>query len=139
MIKKYKLVSLYVLLFIATSDCYSQPKDTLAYKKITSDTTRFEHFAGIQITKDTHDVIILIKHDSLYVTYKNKNHHVRSFQELNDFVKYVLMDRKGASFAVFNYFESAYESKKSYDKVVRILKKNKIYDFATGVAYPAGR
>ena len=127
---------LLILFYYLIGDCYGQTRDTLAYFKTAPDTPRVERFPGITITKDTHDVIILIKHDSLYVTYKNKNHRVRSFQELNDFVKYVLMNKKNASFAVSNYFDDADKSNKSFDKVVAILKKNKIYDFAKGTSYP---
>jgi hypothetical protein len=134
LIKKSVLL---ILLYYILGDCYGQKKDTLAYFKTAPDTPMIERFEGIKINKVTYDVVILLKHDSLYVTYKDKNHHVRSFQELDDFIKYVLMNKKDASFAVSNYFDGTYESSKSFDKVAALLKKNKIYDFARGSTFPA--
>jgi hypothetical protein len=65
--------------------------DTVAYFKSTPDTPRIEKFAvGIRINFDTNDVIILIKHDSLYVTYKKRYFPVESLQKLDDFIKNVL-------------------------------------------------
>ena len=110
-------------------------KDTIAYFKSRSVTSLSEHFEGIRITSDTNDFIILIKNDSLYVTYKKRHFPVESLDKLDDLIKNVLKKKKNASFEVCTY---AYDNSTgmTYEKVMGVLRRNNILHFTNSMAFP---
>ncbi len=125
-----------VLICFAFAKSYSQTiqlKDTAAYFKPQQDTTsRKEEFLGISLKKHRNNVIILIKHDSLFII-QSSNKYIESFQKLNEYVKEVLEKKKNATFEIDSYGDLQYQSTRYYSKVVKILKENGIFNFDSGI------
>lgn len=76
------------------------------------------------------DLIINTKMDTLSVIFQNTLIPIRSFSQLDSFVRFNLMGMAKPRVEIRGYPGDTYEN---YDKVVAILKKNKISDFSFGM------
>lgn len=77
------------------------------------------------------DLIINTKMDTLSVIFQNTLIPIRSFGQLDSFIRFNLMGMAKPRVEIRGYPGDTYEN---YDKVVAILKKNKISDFSFGMA-----
>ncbi len=80
------------------------------------------------------DLIINTKMDTLSVIFQNTLIPIRSFGQLDSFIRFNLMGMAKPRVEIRGYPGDTYEN---YDKVVAILKKNKISDFSFGMATAA--
>jgi hypothetical protein len=76
------------------------------------------------------DLIINTKMDTLSVIFQNTLIPIRSFGQLDSFIRYNLMGMAKPRVEIRGYPGNTYEN---YDRVVAILKKNKISDFSFGM------
>jgi|GEM_PF-3166520 len=76
------------------------------------------------------DLIINTKMDTLSVIFQNTLIPIHSFSQLDSFVRFNLMGMAKPRVEIRGYPGDTYEN---YDKVVAILKKNKITDFSFGM------
>ena len=109
------LLRLYLIaiIFPVSILCYSQQSKTVSEKK---------------------DLIIITKMDTLSVIYQNTLIRIRSFSQLDTFVRSNLMQYAKPRVEIRGYPGNTYEN---FDRVVEVLKKNKIDDFSFSMA-PAG-
>ena len=77
------------------------------------------------------DLIINTKMDTLSVIFQNTLIPIRSFSQLDSFIRFNLMGMAKPRVEIRGYPGDTYEN---YDRVVAILKKNKITDFSFGMA-----
>src|ERR1700759_5813919 len=77
------------------------------------------------------DLIINTKMDTLSVIFQNTLIPIRSFSQLDSFIRFNLMGMARPRVEIRGYPGDTYEN---YDRVVAILKKNKITDFSFGMA-----
>ena len=77
------------------------------------------------------DLIINTKMDTLSVIFQNTLIPIRSFGQLDSFIRFNLMGMAKPRVEIRGYPGNTYEN---YDRVVAILKKNKISDFSFGMA-----
>ena len=77
------------------------------------------------------DLIINTKMDTLSVIFQNTLIPIRSFSQLDSFIRFNLMGMAKPRVEIRGYPGDTYEN---YDRVVAILKKNKISDFSFGMA-----
>jgi hypothetical protein len=80
------------------------------------------------------DLIINTKMDTLSVIFQNTLIPIRSFGQLDSFIRFNLMGMAKPRVEIRGYPGDTYEN---YDRVVAILKKNKISDFSFGMATAA--
>jgi hypothetical protein len=80
------------------------------------------------------DLIINTKMDTLSVIFQNTLIPIRSFSQLDSFIRFNLMGMAKPRIEIRGYPGNTYEN---YDRVVAILKKNKISDFSFGMASPS--
>ena len=77
------------------------------------------------------DLIINTKMDTLSVIFQNTLIPIQRFSQLDSFIRFNLMGIAKPRVEIRGYPGNTYEN---YDKVVAILKKNKITDFSFGMA-----
>ena len=77
------------------------------------------------------DLIIYTKMDTLSVMFQNTLIPIKRFSQLDSFIRFNLMGIAKPRVEIRGYPGDTYEN---YDKVVAILKKNKITDFSFGMA-----
>jgi len=77
------------------------------------------------------DLIIYTKMDTLSVVFQNTLIPIKRFSQLDSFIRFNLMGIAKPRVEIRGYPGDTYEN---YDKVVAILKKNKITDFSFGMA-----
>ena len=112
---RYTLLRIYLIavIFPISILCYSQQPKTVSEKK---------------------DLIIITKMDTLSVIYQNTLIRIRSFSQLDTFIRSNLMQYAKPRVEIRGYPGNTYEN---FDRVVEVLKKNKIEDFSFSMA-PAG-
>ena len=112
---RYTLLRIYLIavIFPISILCYSQQPKTVNKKK---------------------DLIIITKMDTLSVIYQNTLIRIRSFSQLDTFIRSNLMQYAKPRVEIRGYPGNTYEN---FDRVVEVLKKNKIEDFSFSMA-PAG-
>jgi hypothetical protein len=76
------------------------------------------------------DLIINTKMDTLSVIFQNTLIPIRSFTQLDSFIRFNLIGMAKPRVEIRGYPGDTYEN---YDRVVAILKKNKISDFSFGM------
>ena len=103
-----RLLRIYLIaaIFPVSILCYSQQSKTVSEKK---------------------DLIIITKMDTLSVIYQNTLIRIRSFSQLDTFVRSNLMQYAKPRVEIRGYPGNTYEN---FDRVVEVLKKNKIDDFS---------
>jgi biopolymer transport protein ExbD len=106
-------IFLIALVFLISISCYSQEPKTTSEKK---------------------DLIINTKMDTLSIIYQNTLIHIRSFGQLDTFIRSNLMQYSKPRIEIRGY---PGDTSENFDKVVAILKKNGIDDFSFSMA-PAG-
>ncbi len=79
------------------------------------------------------DLIIYTKMDTLSVIFQNTRIPIQRFSQLDSFIRFNLMEIAKPRVEIRGYPGDTYEN---YDKVVDVLKKNKITDFTFGTASP---
>jgi hypothetical protein len=84
-----------------------------------------------KITSEKKDLIINTKMDTLSVIFQNTLIPIHRFSQLDSFIRFNLMGIAKPRVEIRGYPGNTYEN---YDKVVAILKKNKITDFSFGMA-----
>jgi hypothetical protein len=77
------------------------------------------------------DLIINTKMDTLSVIFQNTLIPIRSFSQLDSFIRFNLIGMAKPRVEIRGYPGDTYEN---YDRVIAILKKNKISDFSFGMA-----
>ena len=77
------------------------------------------------------DLIIYTKMDTLSVIFQNTLIPIQRFSQLDSFIRFNLMEIAKPRVEIRGYPGDTYEN---YDKVVDVLKKNKITDFSFGMA-----
>jgi hypothetical protein len=77
------------------------------------------------------DLIINTKMDTLSVIYQNTLIHIRSFSQLDSFIRYNLNQYAKPKVEIRGYPGDTYEN---FDRVVEVLKKNKIREFSFSMA-----
>jgi hypothetical protein len=127
-----------VLLLLCTGviACYGQSNDSAKkYIKAALDTPKIGTFEQVSIFfVDTNSLVIRIKGDSILISRHGSYFFtpIKSLQELDSVIKDVLKERENASFEIRSYVEMK-SSYKNYEKVVAVLKKNKIYHFTNSL------
>ena len=102
--------------------CFAQePADTKQQNAATASKT-----AG-----EKKDLIINTRMDTLSVIFQNTLIPIQRFSQLDSFIRFNLMGIAKPRVEIRGYPGNTYEN---YDKVVAILKKNKITDFSFGMA-----
>jgi len=87
--------------------------------------------ATVTTTSEKKDLIIYTKMDTLSVIFQNTLIPIKRFSQLDSFIRFNLMGIAKPRVEIRGYPGDTYEN---YDKVVAILKKNKITDFSFGMA-----
>jgi len=87
--------------------------------------------ATVKTTSEKKDLIIYTKMDTLSVIFQNTLIPIKRFSQLDSFIRFNLMGIAKPRVEIRGYPGDTYEN---YDKVVAILKKNKITDFSFGMA-----
>jgi hypothetical protein len=80
-----------------------------------------------QTANEKKDLIIITKMDTLSIIYDNTLIKIRSFGQLDSFIRFNLMQIARPRVEIRGYPGNTYEN---FDRVVAILKKNKIDDFS---------
>jgi hypothetical protein len=111
--KRSLSISLITVICLSSIFCYGQQPKTASEKK---------------------DLIINTKMDTLSVIFDNTLIQIRSFGQLDTFIRFNLIQIAKPRVEIRGYPGDTYEN---FDKVVAILKKNKIDDFSFSMA-PAG-
>jgi len=87
--------------------------------------------ATVTTTSEKKDLIIYTKMDTLSVIFQNTLIPIKRFSQLDSFIRFNLMGIAKPRVEIRGYPGDTYEN---YDKVVAILKKNKVTDFSIGMA-----
>jgi len=87
--------------------------------------------ATVTTASEKKDLIIYTKMDTLSVVFQNTLIPIKRFSQLDSFIRFNLMWIAKPRVEIRGYPGDTYEN---YDKVVAILKKNKITDFSFGMA-----
>ena len=87
--------------------------------------------ATVTTTIEKKDLIINTKMDTLSVIFQNTLIPIRSFSQLDSFVRFNLMGMAKPRVEIRGYPGDTYEN---FDRVIAILKKNKITDFSFSMA-----
>jgi hypothetical protein len=87
-----------------------------------------------QTASEKKDLIINTKMDTLSIFYQNTLIHIRSFGQLDTFIRSNLMQYSKPRIEIRGY---PGDTSENFDKVVAILKKNGINEFSFSMA-PAG-
>lgn len=118
MLSPNRLLRIYLMAVFCTASiiCYAQ--EPVNAKKETSKTEK-------------KDLIINTKMDTLSVIFQNTLIPIQRFSQLDSFIRFNLMGIAKPRVEIRGYPGDTYEN---YDKVVAILKKNKITDFSFGMA-----
>ena len=103
-------IYLIIVVCMVSNFCYAQQPKTASEKK---------------------DLIIMTKMDTLSVIYDNTLIKIRSFGQLDTFIRSNLMQIARPRVEIRGYPGNTYEN---FDRVVAILKKNKIEDFSFSMA-----
>jgi hypothetical protein len=114
--------------------CYSQQPDTSNRTYYKSNLVSPKHEAPTMVSKtvnDKKDLIINTKMDTLSVNFQNTIIPIRSFSQLDSFIKNNLIGIAKPRVEIRGYPGDTYEN---FDKVVAILKKNKIFEFSFSMA-----
>ena len=122
------------LLFPVSILCYSQQSDTANRTYYKSELVKPKYSAPAEVSKtvkEKKDLIINTKMDTLSVIFQNTLIPIRSFGQLDSFIRFNLMGMAKPRVEIRGYPGDTYEN---FDRVVAILKKNKISDFSFGMA-----
>jgi hypothetical protein len=114
--------------------CYSQQQDSSNRTYYKSELVKPKYVAPTEVSKtvtEKKDLIINTKMDTLSVIFQNTLIPIRSFSQLDSFIRFNLMGMAKPRVEIRGYPGDTYEN---YDRVVAILKKNKISDFSFGMA-----
>ena len=114
--------------------CYSQQTDTSSRRYSKTELVNPKYVAPTETTKTVNekkDLIINTKMDTLSVIFQNTLIPIRSFSQLDSFVRFNLMGMAKPRVEVRGYPGDTYEN---FDRVIAILKKNKITDFSFSMA-----
>jgi len=114
--------------------CYSQKSDTSNGKYSKTELVKPKYVAPTETTKTVNekkDLIINTKMDTLSVIFQNTLIPIRSFSQLDSFVRFNLMGMAKPRVEIRGYPGDTYEN---FDRVIAILKKNKITDFSFSMA-----
>jgi len=87
--------------------------------------------ATVTTANEKKDLIINTKMDTLSVIFQNTLIPIRSFSQLDSFVRFNLMGMAKPRVEIRGYPGDTYEN---FDRVIAILKKNKITDFSFSMA-----
>jgi hypothetical protein len=133
---RQRLLGFYLMLAICPASifCYSQQPDTSnrTYYKSTLVSPKQESPTIVSKTVDEKkDLIINTKMDTLSVIFQNTLIPIRSFSQLDSFIRGNLIGIAKPRIEIRGYPGDTYEN---FDKVVAILKKNKINDFSFSMA-----
>ena len=110
MLSPNRLLKIYLTAVVCTVSIFCYAQETVSTKK---------------------DLIINTKMDTLSVIFQNTLIPIRSFSQLDSFIRGNLMGMAKPRVEIRGYPGDTYEN---YDKVVAILKKNKITDFSFAMA-----
>ena len=117
-----KVLGLYLLILIClvSNFCYSQ--QTVPNRETPTMVSKTDN--------EKKDLIINTKMDTLSVIFQNTLIPIRSFSQLDSFVRFNLMGLAKPRVEIRGY---PGDTSENYDRVVAILKKNKISDFSFGM------
>ena len=118
----------------ATFFCYSQQTDTANRRYSKTELVNPKYTAPTETSKtvtEKKDLIINTKMDTLSVIFQNTLIPIRSFSQLDSFIRGNLIGMARPRVEIRGYPGDTYEN---FDKVVAILKKNKITDFSFSMA-----
>jgi hypothetical protein len=113
--------------------CYSQQADTSGNRRYESKLVSPKYVAPTEVSKPVNekkDLIINTKMDTLSVIFQNTLIPIHRFSQLDSFIRFNLMGIAKPRVEIRGYPGDTYEN---FDKVVDILKKNKITDFSFGM------
>ncbi|HET7000440.1 MAG TPA: hypothetical protein VFI33_04000 [Puia sp.] len=115
-----RLLRIYLTVIVCTLSviCYAQEPVSKKQANVTS-------------ASEKKDLIIYTKMDTLSVIFQNTLIPLKRFSQLDSFIRFNLMGIAKPRVEIRGYPGDTYEN---YDKVVDILKKNKITDFSFGMA-----
>jgi hypothetical protein len=114
--------------------CYSQQTDTSNRRYSKSELVNPKYVAPTETTKTVNekkDLIINTKMDTLSVIFQNTLIPIRSFSQLDSFIRGNLIGIAKPRVEIRGYPGDTYEN---FDRVIAILKKNKITDFSFSMA-----
>ena len=126
------LLKLYLMafLFLVSILCYSQQADTSNRTYYKSELVKPKNQAPTVVSKTVNekkDLIINTKMDTLSVIFQNTVIPIRSFGQLDSFIRGNLIGIAKPRVEIRGYPGDTYEN---FDRVIAILKKNKISDFS---------
>jgi len=110
--------------------CYSQQTDTSNRMYYKSELVKPKYAAPTEVSKtvtEKKDLIINTKMDTLSVIFQNTVIPIRSFGQLDSFIRGNLIGIAKPRVEIRGYPGDTYEN---FDRVIAILKKNKISDFS---------
>jgi hypothetical protein len=122
------------LLFPVSSLSYSQQPDTSNRTYYKSELVKPKYEAPTEVSKTVNekkDLIINTKMDTLSVIFQNTLIPIRSFSQLDSFIRGNLIGMAKPRVEIRGYPGDTYEN---FDRVIAILKKNKISDFSFSMA-----
>jgi hypothetical protein len=130
LLRFYLLAAVYPLSIF----CFSQQSDTSNKTYYKSKLVKPKSETPTQVSKtvtEKKDLIICTKMDTLSVIFQNTLIPIRSFSQLDSFIRGNLIGMAKPRVEIRGYPGDTYEN---FDKVVAILKKNKISEFSFSMA-----
>jgi hypothetical protein len=131
-----RILSVFLTSFVCLVSilCYSQQPDTSNIKYYKSTLVSPKQVAPTSVSKTVNekkDLIINTKMDTLSVIFQNTLIPIRSFSQLDSFIRANLIGMAKPRVEIRGYPGDTYEN---FDRVIAVLKKNKILDFSFSMA-----
>jgi biopolymer transport protein ExbD len=136
MLRRNRLLRIFLIVTVCPLSMvsYAQQPDTSNKTYYKSTLVKPKYEAPTEVSKtatEKKDLIINTKMDTLSVIFQNTLIPIRSFSQLDSFIRGNLIGIAKPRVEIRGYPGDTYEN---FDKVVAILKKNKISDFSLSMA-----